>query len=183
MAVPKKVRKKTAFVPRSLFATVVGVSVVPLCVSACGGNTTGMGRSSGSATGSSSAGSSGVQLTVAASGFFAVAQTGFSVSGVAFGGSGSGAASGGPSGSASGTAVSGIGFTVAASGFFSVASPAFDAGITTGGGADAGLDGARVPDGGDDGRAHDAKADAPLLLTVAVMGFDATTGPRDAGKG
>jgi hypothetical protein len=181
----RKVRKKTAFVPRSLFATAVGVTVVPLCVSACGGNTTSTG-SSGLSSGSSgsSAGASGIQLTVAASGFLGVAASGFfAVSGVAFGGSGSGAASGG----ASGVATSGILFTVAASGFLGVAASGFlgvaQAGfVDAGPDADAGVDDARAPEGGSDAKAHDARPDA-LLLSVANVGFDATTGPRDADKG
>jgi hypothetical protein len=39
-----KARKKTAFVPRIIFrAAIVGAGVVPMCVVACGGETTGQG--------------------------------------------------------------------------------------------------------------------------------------------
>jgi hypothetical protein len=41
----RKDRKKTAFVPRIVFsAAVAGVGVIPMCVAACGGETTGPGN-------------------------------------------------------------------------------------------------------------------------------------------
>jgi|HubBroStandDraft_2_1064218.scaffolds.fasta_scaffold107470_2 hypothetical protein len=164
----RKRAKKTAFVPRSLFAGAVGIGVIPLCVSACGGLEK-VPQSSGSAFGG--------------------------VSGSAFGGVASGAF-GGVSGSAfggvSGTAFGGI----VASGAFSVGTSAFgdsgpapvDAGsegvAATGffgdeGVADVGFASPPEPNV-EAGKAHDATIDAPEL-TVAFMGFDASTPDGDAG--
>jgi hypothetical protein len=183
--VTRKKAKKTAFVPRSLFAGAVGIGVIPICVSACGGLTQAPQSSGGTV----------------ASGGFGVASGAFSggvaYSGAFSGGVASGAFSGGvATGAFSGTvASSGFEFIVAASGFsgaVGVAAAGFDAtvGLSV---AAMGFDGGPPPsldaaDAGfaspepsvEAGGAHDAARDAPEL-TVAFMGFDASTQGRDAG--
>ena len=83
MATRKK-GKKTAFVPRSLFAGAVGIGVIPICVSACGGLTQAP-QSSGSSGGSSGTVAS-VGFGVATGAFSgSVAAGAFSVASGAFG--------------------------------------------------------------------------------------------------
>ncbi len=104
-----KARKKTAFVPRIIFrAAIVGAGVVPMCVVACGGETTGQGGDSGGI---------GVAATFADGGRHDVAAIGFEAGDE--GGNGLGAFDG---------SVAEIGFDVAAmafDGFPSVAEAGF----------------------------------------------------------
>jgi hypothetical protein len=122
-----KARKKTAFVPRIIFrAAIVGAGVVPMCVVACGGETTGQGGDSGGI---------GVAATFADGGRHDVAAIGFEAGDE--GGNGLGAFDG---------SVAEIGFDVAAmafDGFPSVAAIGFDGGSV----AEAGFRGDARPDG------------------------------------
>jgi hypothetical protein len=171
MAAPKKPkkRKKTAFVPRSVFAAAVaGASVIPLCVTACGGE-------SGPGGGTSSGTVAGGQLGVAAVGFDS--GIGPSVAAVGFD------SAIGPGVAALGFD-SGIGFSVAAVGFDSgigpsVAALGFDARLAV---ADAAFSDVTAKPDVEAGKPKDAGHGFPdVLLTVANLGFDATTGvKRDA---
>jgi len=86
----KPSKKKTSFVPRVVFATAMaGAGVIPLCVTACGGNIAhqGQGNAGDSGFGVADTGFSGGvatdAFTVADSGF-GVADTGFTVAMVGF---------------------------------------------------------------------------------------------------
>jgi hypothetical protein len=96
-----KARKKTAFVPRIIFrAAIVGAGVVPICVVACGGETTGQGQGGDSGVygvGVSFSDGGGRRDSVAAigfeggngmsdTGFPSVAEIGFDVAAMAFDG-------------------------------------------------------------------------------------------------
>jgi hypothetical protein len=171
----RKKAKKTAFVPRSLFVGAVGVGVIPICVSACGGLERSP-QSSGSSVGGTTSGGFSV-----ASGAFGVASGAFSV------GSAFGVASGAFSVTTGAFGVSGSSFGGASSG--TVASGAFIGGGVAAAFTDAGVGssvadaafGAAPPEPGlEAGGAQDATVDAPEL-TVAFMGFDTSAPERDAG--
>ena len=155
--------KRTAFVPRSLLASAVGVGVIPFCVSACGGLEKSP-QSSGSSFGGMSSGT--------------VAAGAFGVSGSSFGGMSSGTvASGAFSVGVSAFGDSGATLSVANAGFdagveFTVAAVGFDV-------AEAGFASPPEPNV-EAGRAQDATIDAPEF-TVAFMGFDASAPEHDAG--
>jgi hypothetical protein len=165
----RKKTKKTAFVPRSLFASAVGVGVIPFCVSACGGLEKSP-QSSGS-----SPGGSGFVAAVA----FTVASGAFSGSGSSSGAVGSGTVASGAFGVASG------GFGVGSGAFGGVAAAGFDAGVELTVAAigfdvaEAGFASPPEPNV-EAGGAQDATIDAPEL-TVAFMGFDASAPEHDAG--
>jgi hypothetical protein len=171
----RKKARKTAFVPRSLFASAVGVGVIPFCVSACGGLERSP-QSSGSSFG-------GVSSGTVASGAFTVASGAFGVSGSSFGGASSGTVASGAFTVASGAFSVGVsafgdsGATVATMAFdagveFTVAAIGFDV-------AEAGFASPPEPNV-EAGGARDVTVDAPEL-TVAFMGFDASAPEHDAG--
>jgi hypothetical protein len=137
MPARKKTKKKTSFVPRVVYATaIVGATVIPLCVSACGGKIQGNPGPGGgftvaaisfdsgpgfsvADTGFDSGTDTGIGFIVAAAGFdsgFGVADTGFQ---------GTVAAMGFEAGDAP-FGVADVSFTVAAMGFDS--GPPADAG-------------------------------------------------------
>jgi hypothetical protein len=116
-----KKAKKTAFVPRLLFASAVGAGVIPFCVTACGGLESSP-QSSGSSFG-------GVSSGTVASGAFTVASGAFSVGVSAFGDSGTtfSVATAGFDAGVEFT-VAAIGFDVAEAGFASPPEPNLEAG-------------------------------------------------------
>ena len=169
-----KARKKTAFVPRIIFrAAIVGAGAVPICVIACGGETTGQGGGDSGVFGVAAIFSDGGGRhdSVAAigfeagnglgdSGFPSVAEMGFDVAARAFDGF--------PS-------VAEMGFDVADTAFdggdartFSVADAAFrrDA-------SDARLDGvADAAFANESGVADSSSGKDALIFTVAAHGFE-----------
>jgi len=162
--------KKTAFVPRGIFAnTLAAAAVVPMCVAGCGGQALGGRNSSGAASGGVASGAFSGNYGVAASGFgssgeFTVAASGFSFS------------------------VASGAFGVAASGFSvaNVALAAFDGGTADCGNcaaADAAFSGAPDADaiGADVGDGSSGDEGLPdATFTVASLGFDGA-GPKDDG--